>query len=153
MLLGVEPAQAHHEAFFFLPYFFIFIFRNACIVNVFCFLFQHTARIIDLSQRRLPKPSQNQSFFWPLMLQPLTFVPDCGTNTCESNCEHMRQCGGERERKKNPKDCFCCMREKLLVITSHKLPGGRFWTECDENVPKKNKPNKDREAIRTGRTG
>lgn len=47
-----------------------------------------------------------QSFFWPLMLKPLTFVPDCGTNTCESNCEHMRQCGGERERKKIPKTVF-----------------------------------------------
>lgn len=38
------------------------------------------------------------------------------------------------------------MREKLLVITSHELPRGRFWTECDKkkkkNVQKRLGPGK-----------
>lgn len=42
------------------------------------------------------------------------------------------------------------MREKLLVITSHKLPGGRFWTECDENVPKKTNQTKTGKQLGPG---
>lgn len=95
-------------------------------------------------------------FCRPLMFFSWFFSQTVEPIRCESDCEHMRQCGGERERakkkKKNPRDCFCCMREKLLVITSHKLPGGRFWTECDENVPPK-KPKPHWETIKTRQSG
>lgn len=149
---------------FFPPLVFIFIFRNACIVNVFCFLFQHTARIIDLSQRRLPKPSQNhldltvhflcvrKVFFghWCSNLSLLSqTVEPIHANQTVNTCVNAEGKGREKKYQR------LFLLHAWKTVSHHKSQAARrqildgMWWKYTQ----KNKPNKDGEAIRTGRTG